>query len=171
MADVTKTAKLSQGIVNLHFQSKEKLLVETLRHVADEYKQGWDDIISQASPSPAEKIAALIDHDFDSDITRSEKLAVWFAFWGESSSRPTYRKICQQADLQSNATLQDLCMELGAKRGRAKLIATGYTALVDGLWLDMLVTPDDMDRSTAHSICSNYMGSFFPAHFDNAGTT
>ena len=45
MADVTKTAKLSLGIVNLHFQSKDKLLVETLRYIAEEYKLGWDAVV------------------------------------------------------------------------------------------------------------------------------
>ena len=41
MATVSKEAGLSQGIVNLHFQSKERLLVETLRHVVDGYRAAW----------------------------------------------------------------------------------------------------------------------------------
>jgi TetR/AcrR family transcriptional repressor of bet genes len=38
IGDVAKEAGLSQGIVNLHFKSKENLLTETLRHLADDYK-------------------------------------------------------------------------------------------------------------------------------------
>ena len=34
---VTREAGLSLGIANLHFQSKENLLAETLRHVTREY--------------------------------------------------------------------------------------------------------------------------------------
>ena len=34
MATVAKEAKLSQGIINLHFQSKDRLLEETLRYVS-----------------------------------------------------------------------------------------------------------------------------------------
>ncbi len=166
MADVTKTARLSQGIVNLHFQSKEKLLIETLRYVAEEYKKGWDSIINDELLSAAEKVQALVDHDFSPTISQASKLAVWFAFWGESSSRPTYRKICNEADLQTSASIQKLCEEMGCKSKRqATLIATGYTALADGLWLDMLVTPGDMDASMGKAICLNYMGSFFPEHF------
>ena len=44
MADVTKLAGLSLGIVNLHFETKEKLLVETLRFITDEYRNGLDKI-------------------------------------------------------------------------------------------------------------------------------
>ena len=33
MAEISSEAGLSVGIVNLHFKSKERLLIETLRHV------------------------------------------------------------------------------------------------------------------------------------------
>ncbi len=166
MADVTSAAGLSLGIVNLHFQSKDKLLIETLRYVAEEYQRGWDAIVSDPDQSPAEKVTALIEHDFSPSITQTSKLSVWFAFWGEFRSRPTYRKICSEADLQTNASMQRLCEQLGCKaKQRAELIATGYTALADGLWLDMLVTPADMDRHLARRICFNYMASFFPDDF------
>ena len=166
MADVTRTAKLSLGIVNLHFRSKDRLLVEVLRYIAEEYKQGWDAIVNDAGLAPAEKVAALIDFDFSPDIAHSAKLSVWFAFWGESSSRPTYRAICNEADLQTSSSMLRLCRELGCtSKKRAELIATGYTALADGLWLDILVTPEDMSPGLARDICRNYMASFFPEHF------
>ncbi len=166
MADVTKTAKLSLGIVNLHFQSKDKLLVEVLRSIADEYKVGWDAITQDETLAPAEKMLALIDFDYSAEIAHPAKLAVWFAFWGESSSRPTYRDICNEADLQTTASVKQLCRELGCRsKKRAELIATGYTALADGLWLDILVTPEEMDRALAREVSLNYMASFFPEHF------
>jgi len=42
LADVAGEAGLSQGIVNLHFESKENLLNETLRYLADEYRTQFD---------------------------------------------------------------------------------------------------------------------------------
>ena len=36
LADVAREAGLSQGIVNLHFNSKDNLLKETLRAIAEE---------------------------------------------------------------------------------------------------------------------------------------
>ena len=38
LADVAKTAGLSVGIVNFHFDTKEKLLVETLKYLAEQYR-------------------------------------------------------------------------------------------------------------------------------------
>jgi AcrR family transcriptional regulator len=61
MADVTQQAGLSIGIVNLHFQSKEKLLIETLRYVAEEYRLTWKKALADALPD------VLIDLDFIKD--------------------------------------------------------------------------------------------------------
>ena len=39
IGDVATEAGLSQGIVNLHFESKDNLLTETLRTLANEYRE------------------------------------------------------------------------------------------------------------------------------------
>ena len=45
MQMVTSEAGLSAGIANLHFESKENLLRETLRFVAEEYHDGQIEIM------------------------------------------------------------------------------------------------------------------------------
>jgi AcrR family transcriptional regulator len=48
---VTREAGLSLGIANLHFQSKENLLAETLRHVTREYNDGLLAILTPENSS------------------------------------------------------------------------------------------------------------------------
>ena len=55
MATVANEAGLSQGIINLHFKSKDRLLVETLRYIADEYREVWEKAVAGAGPSPVEQ--------------------------------------------------------------------------------------------------------------------
>ena len=64
MVDITQQAGLSLGIVNLHFISKERLLIETLQFVADEYQQGLEKIYRNKTLSVEEKIKAQADYDF-----------------------------------------------------------------------------------------------------------
>ncbi len=49
-ASVASEAGLSQGIINLHFDSKEKLLLATLERVVDEYRQLWESALEAAPP-------------------------------------------------------------------------------------------------------------------------
>ena len=145
MADITNEADLSVGIVNLHFKTKEQLLIETLRFVADEYKEGFDEIFANDGMQGLEKLKAIIDYDFSPKIINRNKLAVWFAFLGEVKARPIYQKICAQHDNEINREICKLFSSLLSKNSKRKndfeLIASAYSALTDGLWLDILLSP------------------------------
>ena len=169
MAQVTREAGLSLGIANLHFQSKEKLLVETLKYVTQEYNRGQTAILeNERYPTVADKIEAILRFDFSARVTEKSKMAVWFAFWGEAKSRPTYQRICSRWDFQAEdaicALFQAAIDEGNYTNADAKLLATGYTALIDGLWLNLLVAPRHLSRKKASSIARNYLASALPQH-------
>jgi TetR/AcrR family transcriptional repressor of bet genes len=169
MATVAREAGLSQGIINLHFQSKERLLVETLRHLSEQYRAAWKKALSSAGDRPEERLEAMVAMDFKPPICEQNKLAVWFAFWGESKSRPTYRKICASRDMAYRAEMVQVCDELIEKGGYVGLdageVAAGLSAMTSGLWLDLLTNPRSMSRERARQICMAYLASTFPRHF------
>ena len=169
MATVAGEAQLSQGIINLHFQSKERLLDATLRHLSDEYRQTWQAKLAKAGSSNAEKLAALVDVDFSRPVCERNKLAVWFAFWGESKSRPTYRKLCADCDHEYRAKVADVCVDLireGQYQDRdAEAVASGLSAMCGGLWLNLLMSTGPIDRAKARAVCTAYLASVFPGHF------
>ena len=169
VATVAGEAQLSQGIVNLHFQSKERLLIETLQYVTDEYRDTWEKAIANAGPSNAERLAALLAVDYNRSVFDREKIAVWFAYWSETRSRPTYRKLCAERDLGYDTTLKELVAALIEEGGYRSLdpdiIANGLAAMAEGLWLDLLVNPREMSRDRALKISQAYLACLFPRHF------
>ena len=173
MADVTKDAGLSLGIVNLHFQSKDKLFEETLLYLSEEYETFWDTALSRVGDSATEKLTALLNSDFSAKVCERKKLAVWFAFWGEAKSRPTYLQICAKSDIRNTNVVAKICEELIQEAGyediRPKAFATGLSALVNGLWLDLLMTPNEINRKEACAICFDYLAGCFPEHFNKSG--
>ena len=169
IATVAREAGLSQGIINLHFRSKEGLLTETLRYLADEYRSACREAAAVAEASPAGGLQAMVDLDFRRNICARNKLAVWFAFWGERRFRPTYRRICQERDRSyddmGRLICSRLCDEGGYNDVDPALVADGLSALTDGLWLDLLVRPDSMSRERAKRITLSYLADVFPRHF------
>ena len=169
MARVTTEAGLSLGIANLHFKSKEKLLLETLEFVTAEYSRGQREILNSDSyPSVAAKLEALLEFDFSTTVTDKNKMAVWFAFLGEAKSRPTYQRICSRQDSVSESLVSSLFQavidEAAYPQANAELTAAGYIALVDGLWLNALVAPRRLPRKKAHRVARHYLASAFPQH-------
>ena len=173
MATVSSEAGLSQGIINLHFQSKDRLLVETLRYIADEYRQTWKKALAGAGDEPAYQLAALVAVDFRLPVCDRNKLAVWFAFWGESKSRPTYRQICAERDRAYRNEMVQVCEALIADGGYpdidAEAVAAGLSAMTSGLWLDMLTSPRSMSRQDARAISMHFLATTFNRHFTAAG--
>jgi TetR/AcrR family transcriptional repressor of bet genes len=168
IATVAKEAGLSQGIINLHFQSKERLLEETLNHIVNEYRTAWYKALQTSGETAAEKLTALSAVDFEKRICQRNKLAVWFAFWGESRSRLTYRKMCSESSREYTQMLTLLCEDIikqGDYKVQAQHVATGLLAMNGGLWLDMLISPAEMSRERAREISLSYLRGVFPGHF------
>ncbi len=169
LGDVAGEAGLSQGIVNLHFESKENLLNETLRYLADEYKTQFDKALITAGPRPADRLRALMELDLRPSICDRRKISVWFAFWSEVKSRPMYRKICDESDRHYDAIIESLCEEIIAEGGyldiTASAVTVGLTAMTNGLWLSYLISPKTFDPQSAANAINEYLGGVFPKHF------
>ena len=175
LSDVAGTAGLSQGIVNLHFKSKDNLLNETLRYLADEYRMQFDRALNRSGPAPADKLQALMELDLRPSICERRKVAVWFAFWGEVKSRPAYQRICGEFDSYYDKAVEDLCRELITEGNYenldAEAMALALMSLTNGLWLSCLISPQTWDRDVAANSIQIFLGREFPNHFELARTT
>lgn len=174
LTDVASLAGLSHGLVNFHFQSKEKLLSETLMFLAEEYRANWSSALANAGPSPAERLEAMLLADFNPAICTPAKLSAWCAFWGEAQCRPLYQEQCGSNDEAYLQALETLCIELKAEGGygyepiRAARVLRVTT---EGVWLDMMTMSTPYDREEAISTVFSCAEAFFPRHFNQNGLT
>ena len=163
LAEVAATAKLSTGIVNFYFKSKDALLNATLQNMVGEYRKRWRASVEAAPPSPAAKITAMLEGDFQRLVSSRKAVTVWYAFWGETRWRPDFMTLCQGLNHEFQSVATDLFTELGAED--PVLIAKGFSAMSDGLWLDMLINPKGTDRDVARRVVRRFLHGLFPDHF------
>ena len=166
---VTREAGLSVGIANLHFQSKDNLLRETLRFVAEEYHGGQIQIMEGAALTDlGERLDALLDFQLGRGVTQRQKMSVWFAYYGEAGARPVYQKIVSTVDRLAAQKLETLFEAIIAEAHYegvdAKELATGYSALIDGLHLGLLVTPKELTKRRARAVARDFLRRAFPKH-------
>lgn len=172
LTEVANQAGLSHGLVNFHFQTKEKLLTETLLYLAEEYRQNWLTALESAGSTPAKRLDALIRADFEPDICTPAKLSAWCSFWGEAQSRPMYQERCGSNDQIYNDQLEAICAELmtqSGKVGNPVHIARVLRVTIEGVWLDLmtLTTPYGRDEALATVYCCAQ--ALFPQHFSANG--
>lgn len=170
MAEVAKEAGLSVGIVNLHFDTKDNLLNQTLQHLADEYKELFESAPLKAGPGPADKLLAFMEHGLKPKVCDRQKMAVWFAFWGEAKSVPTYQKICARHDEIYTEILDSLCQEIiddgHYTHVTSRQATDALAAMTDGMWLSCLISPKSWDRRAAMDAVYSYLRGVFPKHYE-----
>jgi AcrR family transcriptional regulator len=172
LTKVANQAGLSHGLVNFHFQTKEKLLIETLLYLAEEYRQNWLAALEAAGPSQAKRLDALIRADFNPQICTPAKLSAWCSFWGEAQSRPMYQERCGSNDQIYNDQMEAICAELlqeEKQAGNPARVARVLRVTTEGVWLDLMTmnTPYSRDEALATVYCCAQ--AFFPKHFNAGG--
>ena len=169
LATVTKRAELSHGTINFHFKSKELLFIETLEYLAEEHRDHWLAALDKAGTKPEKQLAAMVEVDFDPVICNEKRLAVWFAFWGETTCRPAYLEICGQIDADRLKEFERLCQSIIEDGGYAEvdalLVAMCLQSLIDGIWLNKLCQPEIYRRNVARRMCNSFLASWFPNHY------
>lgn len=169
LADVAKEAGMSQGIINLHFDSKGNLLRETLRFLIEDYDALFMQTVKKSSGNAAETLRSLMEMDLKPVICDRRKLAVWFAFWGEVKAVRTYQKICAAYDDKYDKVIKELCRQIidegnydGVDAGD---VSGALTSLTEGFWLSFLINPKSFDRAAAMRSIESYLRAVFPKHY------
>ena len=172
ITDVAAASGVSHGLVNFHFETKEKLLTETLLYLADEYRENWKRALVEVPPSPAAQLNALLLADFNEKICTQSKLRAWCAFWGEAQSRPIYQEKCAANDQACNAELEEVCARLISEGGyahNAARVARVLRVTIEGLWLDILSMTTPYSRDEAIRTVYVCAAALFPRHFGEMG--
>ena len=165
IAKVTRQANLSAGIVNFYFDSKQQLLLGTLRTLSEEYHQILGDAF-QRPPTALEKVVSVIDAYFDEQLCDIDKIAVWWAFCSESGARNEYVAICGEQDSwfrnQLESTISMLCEEHSVDCKHAAAISRGLEGILDGIWQDFLFDAQNFNVNQCRELCISYLDAFFP---------
>ena len=169
LARVAEGAGLSRGIVNFHFRSKDALFLEALKFLSREYQATWARAFDEAGPSAAEKLEAVLMVDFEPPISSRNRIAAWFAFYGEAKSRPTYMATCTERDDVLYDALGEFCRTIiedgGYRNLEPERVAEGLSAMADGLWLDLLISPHNSDLEKSKKTIGTFLRTLFPKHF------
>jgi len=158
--------------VNFHFETKEKLLSETLLYIAEEYRQNWQSYLEAAAKTPAAQLDAMLRADFNPAVCTPQRLSAWCSFWGEAQSRPLYQDRCGSNDAHYNSLQEGFCARIIAEGGypaNPTRAARVIRVTTEGVWLDMMTM--NAPYSAAEGLATVYAcaAAFFPRHFGAEG--
>ncbi len=167
---VVAFAKMSPGIVRFYFASKAAMLVASLQFLAAEFEEQLLVPVTRLKSRPVAALELMVDLYLDPEIASPRKVSVWYAFWGEASSRQEYYDICGQKDESFAALVRELIERMIAETSQAQLdpdgIALGLIGVLEMLWQDFAFQSEaQIDRAAAKRRAMAYLRSIFPGQF------
>src|SRR5215472_7740405 len=170
---VVALADLSPGIVRFYFDSKAAMLVASLEYLATEFQERVMAPVVRLKDTPVQALRLLVELYLDADIASPRKVSVWYAFWGEASSRQEYQDICGQKDEEFAVLVRELITRMIAVSGAAHLdadaVALGLIGVLEVLWQGIAFQSEaNVDRPVAVARSLRYLHSIFPGHFNEA---
>jgi len=163
---ISAEAGVSIGLINHHFPDKGSLVAESYRHFNSQLISGIRAAAELAPDAPRERLRALFKATFSPPNLDRDVLAVWIVLWGLYHHSPEIQAVHEEAyggymELLREQ-LANLQKECGKLRLSLRLAAIGLQALLDGLWLEWCLDPDNFSPKEAVALCEHWIESLIP---------
>lgn len=161
VAHVSQAAGMSRGIVNFYFDSKDKMMEETLAYLAAGYIDLLRHAAERAKGGPVETMKAVVRANFHQNICQQKRLSVWAAFCGQAPANAHYRKLINSFDAAHRMIISELwamiLKNLGKKKKERFDFAWELHTMIRGLWMAFLLDQEKPERDLMADRCVSFV--------------
>ena len=156
--NICKVSGASRGLITHHFGSKDQLLAEV-------YAAAYQPLLAVIGPGDGAPLPLpqLLDHLFSPANYSRESLNVWLAIWGEVATNPALQAEHRALYSRYRATVSAAIAAQARAESRivaADELAISVIALVDGLWLELCISPETLSPDRARQACARLLEPF-----------
>ncbi|TCP33751.1 TetR family transcriptional regulator C-terminal domain-containing protein [Sphingomonas sp. BK235] len=155
---IAAAAGVSPGLVTHHFGGVERMVEATYDRLAAQVGAALERAVA-AETAPRARLEAYLDASFAPPIADPTLLATWIAFWSLAQGGGAMQASHERHYAGYRARLEELLAEVGVTAPRRRLAAVGLTALVDGLWLELCLSPGSFTADEARAIVAGYVAA------------
>lgn len=157
-------AKVSRGLINHHFGSKEELIRQSYKALRDEWMAQTHGSLLANYTEPEDKLKAMIRVSFGPTMFKTEYLGIWAGFWSAIGKSPALRKLNRELFEKDREAYQEIFEAIAAKRGKkvdSRRAALSVIALIDGFWLEWCLDPKGFTAEEAEDACLSFVAQTF----------
>lgn len=159
---IAAEAGVSPGLVGHYFDGIDALVAATYTHVGVKVSTALDEAIDAAGDAPRARLLAYATASFAPPIADPALLATWVAFWSLVKARPDIAALHDDLYGAYRRDLEALLAACGVPSADQRLAAIAITALVDGLWLELCLSPQAFTPAEASAIAERHIDALFP---------
>jgi AcrR family transcriptional regulator len=160
---ISAAAGVSIGLINHHFPSKSGLIAEAYETLALSLQDSIRAQAESAAASPRDRLRGFFRASFAPEILDPELFNVWLVFWSMVAHAPEIRDVHDRTYGKYRATLESLLGELAqsgeAPQFRLRTAAIALSALLDGLWVELSLSPATFKPREAIALCEDWVNA------------
>lgn len=157
---IAAQAGVSIGLINHHFPNKDELIAAAYRHFHRSLLDSNRAAVAAAGDSPRARMRAFFEAAFSRPNLDPHVLTGWLVFWSLYRHSREIQRVHQETYGAYVEFLHGLIADLPeAKELRVplRLAAIGLTALLDGLWLEYCLDPENFSPQEAAMLCGHWL--------------
>jgi TetR/AcrR family transcriptional repressor of bet genes len=157
-------AKVSRGLINHHFGSKEELIRQSYKALRDEWVSQTHGSLLGSYATPEDKLRALIRVSFGPTMFKQEYLGIWAGFWSAIGKSPELRRLNRELFDKDRDAYQEIFEDIARERGKVvdtRRAALSIIALIDGFWLEWCLDPMCFTADEAEAACLGFVAQTF----------
>lgn len=176
VSEIIARANLSRGMIHLHFNGKDNLVVEAAKYASASYYDSLDQLLASAGPSPQERLDAIVRSDLSEEVLNRKSVSIWYAFRGEARERAAIAAYSDTRDARLRDLAYTAFLEMASEvnlpdpEAVARDATHGILAFLEGMWTDYLLHPESFSRKSALRIIFRFLSALFPRYFNLNGS-
>jgi TetR/AcrR family transcriptional regulator, transcriptional repressor of bet genes len=174
---ISAAAGVSIGLINHHFPSKSGLIAETYESLALSLQESLRSTAENDALSPRARLSRFFQASFAPEFLDPDLFNVWVVFWSMVAHSRQMRSVHDKTYGKYRSILETLLGKLAESGAAPKLklrpAAIGLSALLDGLWVELSLSPDTFKPREAIALCEDWVNALcagaFPRLLQAAG--
>lgn len=142
VARIAKDAETSTGSIHYYFGGKEALLEATMRHLLSLLRSAYQQQL-KAAASPADRLHAVVQANFDKTFLTRETCRVWTQFWAFAPYHPKLERLHRINRERVRSNIVFSLRELIPAHD-LRVTTNAIQGYMDGVWVQVAQTRDEL---------------------------
>jgi TetR/AcrR family transcriptional repressor of bet genes len=166
---ISAAAGVSIGLINHHFPSKSGLIAETYETLALSLLDSIRRQADNKAVAPRERLSNFFRASFAPEILDPQLFNVWLVFWSMVAHSAEIRAVHCSTYGKYRSVLESLLGQLiesgAAPPFKLRPAAIALSALLDGLWVELSLSPTVFKPREAISLCEDWVNALSTGGF------
>ena len=166
---ISAAAGVSIGLINHHFPSKSGLIAETYETLALSLQDSIREQAENKAIPPRARLSDFFRASFAPEILDPQLFNVWVVFWSMVAHSSEIRAVHDRTYGKYRSILESLLGQMvaagEAPAFKLRPAAIALSALLDGLWVELSLSPATFKPREAIALCEDWVSALCAGGF------